>query len=188
MTDITCFCPICGNPVFVSRRKYCSPECAKIAHRRQAAESDRRRRAVRARPTAKRGRKKSIDPAVMAEYKRVWSARYRQSHPENVRQNEARYRERRADRLGADAVALHLRALDHERRAKGKEIREARGEHPIAIARKALGMTQKELAQAAGVSVNSIRNYEEYVITPRRDTLEKIAQALAVDVDRLLQI
>ena len=186
MTDITCFCPICGNPVFGSRRKYCSPECAKIAHRRQAAESERRHRVVRDRPTAKRGRKRSIDPAEMAEYKRVWAACYRQSHSESVRQNEARYRDRRAARLGANAVALHLRALDHERRAKGKEARETSGEHPIAIARKALGMTQKELAQADGVSVGSIRNYEEYTITPRKDMLEKVARALAIDVDRLL--
>lgn len=46
--------------------------------------------------------------------------------------------------------------------------------------RKDAGLTQIELAEEAGIAVNSLRLYEAGKITPKFETLEKIAAALGV--------
>lgn len=53
-------------------------------------------------------------------------------------------------------------------------------------ARKQARMTQVELAEKAGIAVNSVRLYEAGKIVPKLDTIEKIAGALSVDVNWLL--
>lgn len=51
----------------------------------------------------------------------------------------------------------------------------------LRTARKAKGLTQVELAERVGISVNSVRLYEAGKITPNLETLKKIALALDVD-------
>lgn len=52
--------------------------------------------------------------------------------------------------------------------------------------RSARGMTQKELAEAAGVSVAGYRNIENRVSVPRMDTLEALRAALDVPIQDLV--
>jgi len=52
----------------------------------------------------------------------------------------------------------------------------------IRSARKAKNMTQAQLAQAAGIAVNSVRLYEAGKLSPKIETLQKIATALNVSV------
>ncbi len=56
----------------------------------------------------------------------------------------------------------------------------------IREARKNKKMTQKQLAQAIGVSYTVISKYEKGVITPPVNRLESIAKTLSVSVDYLL--
>ena len=56
----------------------------------------------------------------------------------------------------------------------------------LRVARKQARMTQIELAEKAGIAVNSVRLYEAGKIVPKLDTIEKIAGALSVDVNWLL--
>ena len=51
----------------------------------------------------------------------------------------------------------------------------------IKAARKQRGMTQRELAQKVGISVNSLSRYETGERQPNIETLSKIAEALGVD-------
>ena len=51
--------------------------------------------------------------------------------------------------------------------------------------RKEKGLTQQQLADAAGVAINSIRGYESENREPRRENLEAIACALGVTVKDL---
>ena len=53
--------------------------------------------------------------------------------------------------------------------------------------RKEKNMTQIELAEKAGVAVNTIRLYENGKIKPRYDTLLKISDGLEVSISELLQ-
>ena len=46
--------------------------------------------------------------------------------------------------------------------------------------RKEKGLTQADLAEKAGISINSVRLYESGKITPKVETLQKIADALEV--------
>lgn len=48
--------------------------------------------------------------------------------------------------------------------------------------RKAQNLTQTQLAQAAGIAVNSVRLYEAGKLSPKIETLKKIALALNVSV------
>ena len=52
----------------------------------------------------------------------------------------------------------------------------------IRNARKAQNLTQAQLAQAAGIAVNSVRLYEAGKLSPKIETLKKIAAALNVSV------
>ena len=47
------------------------------------------------------------------------------------------------------------------------------------------GMSQPELAKAAGVPVGTLRNWEQDRRAPRLDTAKKVARALGVSVDAL---
>jgi transcriptional regulator with XRE-family HTH domain len=53
--------------------------------------------------------------------------------------------------------------------------------------RDAIGISQAELAKRAGVSLDSLRNWEQDRVLPRVDTAAKLAQALGVSVDELLK-
>ena len=53
-------------------------------------------------------------------------------------------------------------------------------------ARKAAGLTQIQVAQRAGIAVNSLRLYEAGKRQPRLDQLQRIAAALGVSVSDLL--
>lgn len=52
--------------------------------------------------------------------------------------------------------------------------------------RKAKGMTQKQVGENCGMPDSAIRKYEHGVITPKRETLKRIADALGVDVASIL--
>mgnify|MGYP002518213785 CR=1 FL=1 len=52
--------------------------------------------------------------------------------------------------------------------------------------RKEKGLTQIELAEKAGIAVNSVRLYESGKITPKMDSVEKIAVALNTTVASLM--
>jgi SOS-response transcriptional repressor LexA len=54
--------------------------------------------------------------------------------------------------------------------------------------RKRLGITQKELGKRAGVIFTSISDYEHNKTTPERETLEKLANALQVSFDELIEM
>ncbi len=54
--------------------------------------------------------------------------------------------------------------------------------------RKLRRFTQVELAEYAGISVNSLRLYESDKRKPNIDTLKKIADALKIDVATLLSV
>lgn len=56
----------------------------------------------------------------------------------------------------------------------------------LKTARKQARMTQVELAEKAGIAVNSVRLYEAGKIVPKLDTIEKISGALSVDFNWLL--
>lgn len=58
----------------------------------------------------------------------------------------------------------------------------------IKDARKAAGMTQKELGEKLGLSFQSIAQWENNLRKPKYETLEKIAQALDTTVDELMGI
>ena len=51
--------------------------------------------------------------------------------------------------------------------------------------RKQAGLTQKQLAERAGLSIASIQGYEQKKYTPKIETLSKIAKALNVSVESL---
>jgi len=53
--------------------------------------------------------------------------------------------------------------------------------------RKKLGWTLRELEEKSGVAFNSISGYETNKVIPTRKTLEKLAQALNVDIEEFLQ-
>lgn len=55
----------------------------------------------------------------------------------------------------------------------------------IKQARLQRGMTQKELAEKLGVSESYVSQYERSVRNPKRDTLQKIAEALETTADAL---
>lgn len=54
--------------------------------------------------------------------------------------------------------------------------------------RKKAGITQSKLAEIVGVSVRTIQSYEANKITPPVDNLKKIAEALDVNVNTLMNI
>ena len=58
----------------------------------------------------------------------------------------------------------------------------------IRAIRKSKGITQKDLAVAMGVSASMIGQYEVGIRSPKIETLKKIAQALGVDVNALLDL
>lgn len=53
--------------------------------------------------------------------------------------------------------------------------------------RKELKLTQKELADKANISFRTIQNYENGLTPPSIKTIEKIALALGVSVERLIR-
>jgi len=53
--------------------------------------------------------------------------------------------------------------------------------------RKKLGLTLQELEKRSGIGYASISDYENNKVEPRRDTLEKLAKALEIDVNDLLK-
>ena len=52
----------------------------------------------------------------------------------------------------------------------------------IQEARKKAKLTQKELAEKVGIATITVQQYERGVRTPQIETLQKIAQALNIDV------
>lgn len=52
--------------------------------------------------------------------------------------------------------------------------------------RKEKGLTQAELAEKAGIAVNSIRLYESGKIVPKLDTIARIARAMGVTANDLV--
>src|SRR5262245_24767287 len=53
--------------------------------------------------------------------------------------------------------------------------------------REKAGLSQSGLAEAAGVPIDSVQNWEQGRIRPRIEALGKLARALGVTVDELLQ-
>lgn len=63
----------------------------------------------------------------------------------------------------------------------------ARGNtNPIATARMAIGLTQRQLADRLGVSLRSVIRWEREDVTPDAATLFKLAALLNVDPKELL--
>ena len=58
--------------------------------------------------------------------------------------------------------------------------------HIIRSTRKVHNFTQEELAQKAGIAVNSLRRYESDLRCPSIDVLEKIASALGLELSEFL--
>jgi transcriptional regulator with XRE-family HTH domain len=58
----------------------------------------------------------------------------------------------------------------------GKRLRQLRRERDL---------TQEQLAEAIGVSVEAISNFERGVHAPSFETMEKLVEALGVSVDKL---
>lgn len=56
----------------------------------------------------------------------------------------------------------------------------------LASTRKARGLTQDALAEAAGINVSQIRRYEGGTSQPSLEVLRKLAVALSVSADELL--
>lgn len=61
------------------------------------------------------------------------------------------------------------------------------GDSLIKAWREHLGLTQKELAERAGLKPQSIARMEKPDNTPRRDTLKKLADAMGIDVEQLIE-
>lgn len=57
----------------------------------------------------------------------------------------------------------------------------------IKLYRSNLGWSQEHLAEAADVHTNTVKNIEAGQLTTQIDTLDKIAQALGVDLVALVQ-
>jgi len=55
-------------------------------------------------------------------------------------------------------------------------------------ARSAKNMTQKEVAEAVGIELNSYQNYEYEVRKPRADILLKLIRILDLDIDEVEKI
>lgn len=53
--------------------------------------------------------------------------------------------------------------------------------------RRVQGITQEHLATAAGLTTESISNIERGIFGPRFENIEKLAQALNVDVKKLFE-
>jgi transcriptional regulator with XRE-family HTH domain len=53
--------------------------------------------------------------------------------------------------------------------------------------REEAGLSQTELARQAGLSIDSLRNWEQAKALPRIDAVVKLAAALSVPVDALVQ-
>ena len=51
--------------------------------------------------------------------------------------------------------------------------------------REAAGLSQTALAQRAGVSIDSLRNWEQDRVLPRIDAATKLARAMGVSLDAL---
>ena len=58
----------------------------------------------------------------------------------------------------------------------------------IRLLRKGKGLTLKELWQKSGVHYSNISGYEQGKIIPTKNTLERLAKALEIDVNDLLQV
>jgi len=56
----------------------------------------------------------------------------------------------------------------------------------IRAIRKRKGLTQKEVAQRCGMADSAIRKYESGSVTPKFDTMDRIARALEVPVTALM--
>lgn len=60
--------------------------------------------------------------------------------------------------------------------------------YKIREARKKASMTQKELSEKAGISINSIKKYETTDRVPKMETIKKIAEALGINFIHLIPI
>ena len=56
----------------------------------------------------------------------------------------------------------------------------------LRVSRKEKGLTQVDLAEKAGIAVNSVRLYESGKVTPKLDAMRKLAEALEIDINWLL--
>lgn len=56
----------------------------------------------------------------------------------------------------------------------------------LRVSRKEKGLTQIDLAEKAGIAVNSVRLYESGKVTPKLDAMRKLADALEIDINWLL--
>ena len=78
----------------------------------------------------------------------------------------------------------HVKSVDPE---AGKEIEEAEELASIVGAvtaqRKALGLSQRELASICGIPQSSVARIESYKATPKLDTLLKIMQPLGLKLN-----
>jgi len=52
--------------------------------------------------------------------------------------------------------------------------------------RRARGLSQTELAKRAGISIDSLRNWEQGRVLPRIDAAHRLARALGVSLDGLV--
>ncbi len=64
----------------------------------------------------------------------------------------------------------------------------ANGEiHPLAAWRKAVGLSQAELAERAGVRAATISDIENGRLDPRLSTLRALAEALGLEIDDIVE-
>jgi transcriptional regulator with XRE-family HTH domain len=53
--------------------------------------------------------------------------------------------------------------------------------------RRARGLSQTDLAERAGISIDSLRNWEQGRVLPRIDAAHRLARALGVSIDALVE-
>jgi DNA-binding XRE family transcriptional regulator len=76
---------------------------------------------------------------------------------------------------GEEARQVRVSAMRDRKTAKSKNL--------IAIKRVEAGLTQKELSQKTGISVCTIRSWENGTRKPKIEGLRKICDVLGVDVE-----
>jgi transcriptional regulator with XRE-family HTH domain len=65
-------------------------------------------------------------------------------------------------------------------------VRETMGQR-LQRLRKAVGLSQSQLAKAAGVPVGTLRNWEQDIRSPLLNTAGRVARALGVSLDDLIE-
>jgi DNA-binding XRE family transcriptional regulator len=80
-----------------------------------------------------------------------------------------------------------LSISEAQRRRRFRPIEEnPSAHHPVAVIRVRRKLTQRQLAEIAGICTNTVSTVERRAVWPSLDTLDKLAKALGVNVDSLV--